>query len=143
MLVLMVDNNVSRCRVRGRSLAKEGVRVIAAFDESQATRALQTQDVDVVCVESHFAMDRRDSVGSFVQYLSPTIPVVLIADFTPIPPDLTEYVDVVIGPGDFDLAGTRLIRQMNQGHFSFFQKWFDEWTNRTTKLALNDAIQRC
>lgn len=139
MHVLLVDDNTSRCANRSRYLAEAGIEVISACEECQAGEAMKTRPVDVVCIDSQFVLNRGHAMGAFIERLKPLVPVVLIADSDFIPCHFEQHVDIVIDRADFDIAGTRLIRQFNGGHASFFERWFDEWTNRASTRGSDEA----
>ena len=141
--VLMVDDNTSRCADRSRYLAGAGIEVINACDEYQAAEAMKTQRVDVVCVDSQFVLNQSHALGSFIEYLKPVVPVVLIADADFIPGHFEKHVDIVIDRADFDIAGSLLIRQFNRGRASFFQQWFEEWTNRASTFGSDETMHTC
>ena len=141
--VLMVDDNASRCADRSRYLAEAGIEVINACEERWAAEAMKTQRVDVVCVDAQFAVNRGHAMGAFIECLRPLVPVVLIADADFIPGHFEKHVDIVIDRDDFDNAGTRLIRQFNRGQASFFQRWFEEWTNRASTVGSDEAMHNC
>ena len=52
-----------------------------------------------------------------------------------------EHVDISIDRADFDVAGRRLVQELNRGHVPFFRRWFDEWTDRASESRGEETIR--
>ena len=141
--VLLVDDNGLRSMGRRHSLVGAGVEVINACGGREAIEVMQSQRVDVVCIDAQFVVNRRSEIGAFVKCLKPFVPVVLIADDDRIPGHFEEHVDIVIDRADFDITGRRLVQELNRGHVTFFRRWFDEWTERASKSGREETIRAC
>lgn len=77
-------------------------------------------------------MHAGSGIGALIEGLKPIVPVVLIVDEGQIPRHFQKYVDIVIDRADFEIAGTRLLQQLNSGQVTFFQRWFGDWVNRAS-----------
>jgi len=143
MLVLMLDNDMSRNIRRTRHLEGMGIHVSSACSQLQALRALTTPNVDVVCIAGQFVPNREEEVVMLSKCLTPKIPVALIVESTPIPSVMEQIVDVVIDSATFDLRGASVIQQMSSGQTSFFWQWIEEWTSRASLMTADRAAEKC
>ena len=140
--VLLVDDNASRSAERRHYLAGAGVEVMNACEGHEAIEFIQSHRVDVVCIHAQFVVNRGSEIGTFFKCLKPFVPVILIADDNWVPGHFEESVDIVIDRADFDLAGRRLVQELNRGHVLFFRRWFDECADRASKSE-REIIHMC
>jgi DNA-binding NtrC family response regulator len=141
--VLLVDHDAARSDKRRKDLAAAGVEVISAFEEQQAAAALQSDHVDVICIDSQFVTNCGPGIGALIERREGPIPVVLIADEARVPGQLQMRVDVIVDREDFPRTGRHLMQQLSRGQVPFFQRWFCEWVNRDPQSRRGDAIPPC
>ena len=124
-------------------MASAGVQVTSAFDERQVAEAMESDLLDVICVDSQFVATRGAEIGALIESRLPSIPVVLILDDAQVPGNLQGYVDVVMDREDFVTKGTSLMQDLDHGQIPFFQRWFCQWVGRTSQSTRGEAVPTC
>ncbi len=122
-------------------LVAEGYHVLSAADAEEGIAVLQSQLVDVVCIDSR-AMEtvQDEKPGTNLKSIDPQLPVVLVQTQHDSPLRFKELVDVVMDGRSFDIRGSSIIEELKQARFPFFVEWFDDWKQNCAQKLAQDNL---